>query len=94
MPQIPTRLLALTLLSLLILSPTLATAQPQGKAIVSAAERPETGPNLLFRLLRVLSAAWATGSILEPDGAGANSGPGTDPNAGTGDTGPGLEPNG
>lgn len=94
MPRIPTRLPTLTLLGLLILSPTLATAQPQGKVVLSAAERAEAGTNFLSRLLNLLSAVWATGSILEPDGAGANSGPGTDPNAANGDTGPGLEPNG
>ena len=94
MPRIPTRLLTLPLLGLLILSPTFATAQPQGKAVLSASERPEAGPNFLSRLSSLLSTVWATGSILDPDGSGANSGPGTNPNVATGDTGSGLDPDG
>lgn len=96
MPRHPThpRLPTLTLLALLLAS-TLATAHPLEKATRSAAEHSAAGPDFLSRLWDLLSAVWATGSILEPNGADVSSGPGTDPGAGSsGDTGSGLDPNG
>lgn len=95
MPRKPTRplLSTLTLIVLVLLAPTLATALPQGATTRSAAERAEAAPSLFSKLWGLLSAVWATGSILEPDGASAS--PGTESNSGsTGDTGSGLDPNG
>lgn len=95
MPRNPTRpLLLLALLAFTLLTPTRAIAFPQGTALRSAAEHAEPAPLGLFaRLWDLLSAVWTTGSILEPNGAGASTG--TEPNsASTGDTGSGLEPDG
>ncbi len=89
-PLLPT----LTLLALVLLTPTLATALPQGATIRSAAERAEATPGLFAKLWDLLSAVWATGSILEPDGASGAPEPGTDFGAAIGDTGSILEPNG
>jgi hypothetical protein len=99
MPRHSTRLLvpALALIALGFLVPTLATALPQGEAVLSAAERPEAAPGRLSQLWSLLSVLWSeNGSILEPNGAhaGPTSGSGTAPNESTGDTGAGLEPNG
>jgi hypothetical protein len=95
MPRRPTRLLALalTLIALVFLGPGLATAQPQGKAALSA-ERPAASLNFLSRLRNLLSVLWTdTGSILEPDGA--RSQPNTAPQpALAGDTGSILDPDG
>lgn len=96
MPRRPTRLLvpALTLIALTFLLPALATAQPQQKAPLAAAERPEAHPGLFSQLRILLSVLWAeTGSVLEPNGASSR--PGSAPNATTtGDNGSGLEPDG
>ena len=87
--------IALALLALVFLSPTLATAFPQGAILSSAAERPEATPGLFSTIWDLFSAVWTIGSVLEPNGAGTNTGPGTDPNAaGSRDTGSGLDPNG
>jgi len=96
MPRPPSRLLipTLALIALLFLTPTLATAFPQGATLRSAAERPEAAPGLFSKLWELLSAIWANGAGLEPDGA--NVAPGTEPNSSgtTGDNGAGLEPDG
>ena len=96
MSRHPTRLLpALALLALTFLTPTLATAFPQGATLRSAAEHSSTAPGLFARLWDLLSAVWTTGSILEPNGSSSAAGPGSDPDAASvGDTGSGLEPNG
>ncbi len=90
MPRLPSRL-TLVLVALVFLSPTLATAFPQGADLRSASERPEAAPGLFSRIWGLLSAVWATGSVLEPDGASAASG--TEPSDAT-DTGSILDPNG
>jgi hypothetical protein len=94
MPRSPSRLLipAVALVALVFLSPSLATASPQDATLRSAAER----SGLFTKLWDLLSAVWANGSILDPNGTGpsASSGPGTEPNAPTGDNGPGLDPDG
>jgi hypothetical protein len=99
MTRLRSRLLvpALALIALAFLFPALATALPQGEAILSVAERQEDSPGYLFQLWSLLSALWSeNGSILELNGAhaGPTPGSGTAPNASTGDTGAGLEPNG
>jgi len=95
MPRPPSRLLipTLALIALLFLTPTLATAFPQGAPLRSAAERPVVAPGLFSQLWELLSAVWATGSGLEPNGGTAA--PGAEPNSGTpGDNGSGLDPDG
>ena len=95
MPRPPSRLLipTLALIALLFLTPTLATAFPQGAPLRSAAERAEAAPGLVSKLWALLSAIWANGAGLEPNGA--NAAPGTAPNSGTtNETGPGLDPDG
>jgi hypothetical protein len=100
MPRRPARPLvsALVLITLVSLTPALATALPHGReAALQAVERPQAGQNLFAKAWTLLSALWAeTGSGLEPNGgAGASSGAGTGPDAASnGDTGSGLEPNG
>ena len=99
MPRNLIRLLlpTLALIALVLLSPPLATALPQSTPLRSAADLSVATPGLFAKLWDLLSAAWANGSILEPDGTGpgASSGPGTEPDSGTtGDNGSGLEPNG
>lgn len=95
MPRNPTRPLlpTITLSALVLLAPTLATAFPKNATLRSATELSAATPGLFAKLWDLLSAVWANGTGLEPNGA---TGPGssTEPNAGTGDTGPGLEPNG
>src|SRR6185436_2098825 len=98
MSRLRSRLLvpALALIALGFLVPALATALPQGEAVLSAAERPEATPGRLSQLWRLLSVLWSeNGSILAPNGShgGPTSGSGTAPTASTGDTGAGLEPN-
>ncbi len=88
-----TRLLlpTLALIALTLLTPTLATAFPQGATLRSAAERPDATPGLLDKLWDLLSAVWTTGSGLDPNGAAS----GIEPSAAsTGDTGSILDPNG
>ncbi len=95
MPRPPSRLLipTLALIALLFLAPTLATAFPQSATLRSAAELPEASPGFFSKLWALLSAVWATGSGLEPNGGTTASG--TEPNGSSGgDTGSGLEPNG
>ena len=84
MSRHPSRLLVpvLVLLTLFLLVPGGATAQPWGESVLSAAERPEATPGLF-------SQFWSLLSTLCSD-----NGPGLDPNGATGDTGSGLEPNG
>lgn len=96
MPRLPSRLLvpALTLIALLFLTPTHATALPLGTILSSAAESPEATPGLFSRLWGFLSAVWANGPGLEPNGATAGAASGSEPNAATGDNGSILEPNG
>jgi hypothetical protein len=97
MSRHPTRLLlpTLALIAFTLLNPTLATAFPQDTTLRSAAEHSAAAPGLFSKLWGLLSAVWATGSILEPNGSGASAAPGTEPNGGSsGDTGSGLEPNG
>ena len=98
MPRTPTRpfLPTLTLIALVLLTPTLATALPQDATIRSAAERAEATPSLFAKLWDLLSAIWTNGSGLEPNGAnaGPSSQSGTDPDAPSGDNGPGLDPDG
>ena len=98
MPRILTRplVLALALVALLVLSPAAATAQSPGRPIFSAAEHPEPTPGLLSHLWSLLSALWSeTGSLLDPNGAGATNGSGAEPGAATtGDTGSLLDPDG
>jgi hypothetical protein len=99
MPRRPERPLvpALALITLVFLTPALATALPHGgEASLRAAERPQDGPSLFAKAWTLFSALWAeTGSVLEPNGgAGASSGTGTPNAATTGDNGSGLEPNG
>jgi hypothetical protein len=94
MPRNSSRILlpALALIALTLLTPTRTTALPQGATLRSAAEHLETAPGLFAKLWDLLSAVWATGAILEPNGASAA--PGTEPSTGSGDTGSGLDPNG
>ncbi len=94
MPRNLTRpvLPALILIALVLLTPTLATALPQGVTIRSAAECAEAAPSLFANLWGFLSAVWAIGSGLEPDGV--NAALGCEPNSTGGDTGSGLDPNG
>lgn len=100
MPRPSSRLLVptLALIALVLLFPALATALPQGEAILSAAERHETGPGLFSKLWGLLSVLWdETGSVLEPDGGGSGGGSGAGPESGaasSGDNGSGLEPDG
>jgi hypothetical protein len=72
MPRHPARPLSSTLITLLVLTPALATAQPyHEKSVPVAAARP-AGPSLVWQLRSLLSVLWADpGSILEPAGAGA-----------------------
>jgi hypothetical protein len=93
MPRL-SRPVIVVLIALTLLTPTLATAFPEGATIRSTSERPEATPGLFAKLWDLLSAVWATGSILEPNGASAPSESGTEPNADTGDTGSGLDPDG
>ena len=83
------RVPTLALIALSVLFAALATALPQGEAVLSVAERQEATPGRLSQLWNLLSALWAeTGSILEPNGE-------LKPTAGSsGDTGSILEPNG
>lgn len=92
MPRSPSRLLpALALVTLVLVSPTRATALPQSATLRSVAEHSE-GPGLISRLWDVLFAVWTTGSILDPDGPNAG---GAEPiEANSGDTGSGLDPDG
>jgi hypothetical protein len=94
MPRHPPRLLipALALITLIVLSPSLATALPLGATLRSAAESPEATPGLFSRLWGFLTAIWENGSILDPNGTNAASGP--DPTTATTDNGSGLEPDG
>jgi hypothetical protein len=97
MPRNPTRPLVLTLalVALLALSPATATAQSPGRHTLSSAEHSE--PTLgLSQLWSLLSALWSeTGSLLDPNGAGATTGSGAEPDAATtGDTGSLLDPDG
>jgi len=98
MPRKPTcpLLPTLALVALVLLTPTLATALPQGATIRSAAERAEAIPSLLSKLWSLLSTVWANGSGLEPNGTGSDpsSGLGIEPDAATGDNGSILEPDG
>jgi hypothetical protein len=98
MPRRPSRLLvpALALIALVFLSPALATALPLGaEPALRAAEHPQAGQGLFAKAWTLFSALWAeTGSVLEPDGAGASSGGGTANAANTGGTGSVLEPDG
>lgn len=98
MSRLLSRLLvpALALIAFISLTPTYAAALPLGTTFLSAAESPEAVPGLFSKLWGLLSAVWANGSALEPDGAnvGPSSGSGTDPDTATGDNGPGLDPNG
>jgi hypothetical protein len=91
MTQLRSRLLVptLALIALSVLFPALATALPQGEAVLPVAERQEATPGRLSQLWNLLSSLRAeTGSILEPNGE-------PKPNAGSsGDSGSGLEPNG
>jgi hypothetical protein len=80
-------LLALLLLTLGVLAPVQAVAQPQGVLVASAAESSEA-LGLFSRLWDLFSSIWANGPGLDPNGA--NSAPG----AAAGDNGSGLEPNG
>jgi hypothetical protein len=90
-PRLPT----LTLLALLLVAPTLATAHPLEKATRAAVEHSAAAPDFLSRLWDLLSAVWATGSGLDPNGSDVSSGPGTGPGAASsGDTGSILDPNG
>ena len=84
MSRHPSRLLVpvLALLTLFLLLPGGATAQPWGESVLSSAERPEATPGLFSQLWSLLSALWA------------ETGPGLDPDGATGDTGPWLDPNG
>ena len=94
MPRPPSRPLlpAVTLITLFLLAPTPSTAFPQD-ATLRSAEYSAATPGLFAKLWELLSAVWANGPGLDPDGA--SSGPGTEPDSGTtGDNGPGLEPNG
>ena len=97
MPRYPTRplVLPLVLVALLALSPAAATAPSLGRPTLSAAEHSE--PTLgLYQLWSLLSALWSeTGSLLDPNGAGATPGSGAEPDATTtGDTGSLLDPDG
>jgi hypothetical protein len=98
MPRRPSRPLvpALALIALVLLPPALATALPHGgETALRAAERPQAGPSLFAKAWTLFSALWAeTGSVLEPDGAGASSAGGTANAASTGGTGSVLEPDG
>ncbi len=94
-----TRVLVPTLLALLFVVPSLATARPAHKdAGVSAAEHREVTPSLLSKIQEFLSVLWAeNGSILDPNGAGpgTSSGDGTGENpASAGDNGSILDPDG
>lgn len=94
MPRLSRPLLPVVLFALTLLTPTLATAFPLETAIHSVAGRSEAPPGLFAGLWHLLSAFWATGSGLEPNGADAPSESSTDPNTDTGDTGSGLDPDG
>ena len=99
MPRPPSRLLlpAVALVTLISLSPSLAAALPLGQPGLSADERAEGTPGLFAKLWELLSAVWANGSILDPNGtgSGASSGPGSVPaEASSGDNGSILDPNG
>jgi hypothetical protein len=96
MPQLPKRLLVptLALIALVLLLPTLATAQPQREALRSPAEHTAAVPSLFAEIRSFLSILWAeNGSVLEPDGRSSAVGSETN-TATTGDNGSVLEPDG
>jgi hypothetical protein len=84
-------LLALLLLTLGVLAPVQAIAQPRGALVASAVESSEA-LGLFSRLWDLLASFWTNGSGLDPDGA--NSAPGVPPDMAAGDNGSGLDPNG